>query len=496
MLIMLMCSIISRTLSFPSHSCWVSVHSQQPLYGIYTRASFTNFHNLTYHTKAKEDLKPSPCCNGWCQRTSRKSNRLLEERNLQQTGNRGQFISRLQQNDQQRPPASQSESGLLNSRVATGIPNAELAALIASIVDKQINRHCSNDQLARPSPLSTLQSFGSSPPPPPQDGGKNTTCQLPTSSLQSSPAGNLPNTAVPSGLTASTALGSLSSPADFSDPAQVASLHPNFLQPSLTSHLTKATSSAITNGEYMDFATLLPMTSLLTDTIHSHLNLKVGDQGQTIPLPSSSKCPKITSVDQWLNAFAIYFAIIVWVYPSRAADLIAYQQLIRDVARKFPGMAWYVYDVEFRRRAFHNLPAKWGERDVQLYLDTFTGLPKLGYRSCGSTSRLSDNCPLSPRRSRNALTQSDLCYNFNKGRPCAHIPCPYQHRCNQPGCSAAHSGEEHTKLTHRKEDRPKSSQALAIPPEDTPMNLSQLTLPTPLTSTTLHPSFRATQIPQ
>ena len=224
----------------------------------------------------------------------------LGERHLQQTGNRRELISRLQQNEQHRPPASQPESGPSNSSVATGGPNAELAALIASIVDERMNRHCSNEQLARPSPPSTLQSLGSSPPPPPQDGGQNTTCQLqlPTSSLQSSPAGNLlPNTAVPSGLTTSSGLGSLSSPADFSDPAQVASLHPNFRQPSLASHLTKATSSAITNGEYVDFATLLPMTSLLTDIIHSHLNLKVGDQGLTIPLPSSSKRPKITYID-------------------------------------------------------------------------------------------------------------------------------------------------------------------------------------------------------
>ena len=272
----------------------------------------------------------------------------LGERHLQQTGNRRELISRLQQNEQHRPPASQPESGPSNSSVATGVPNAELAALIASIVDDRMNRHCSNDQLARPSPPSNLQSHGPSPPLPPQDGGQNTTCQVPTSSLRSSPAGNLlPNTAVPSGLTASSGLGSLSSPADFSDPAQVASLHPNFRQPSLASHLTKTTSSAITNGEYVDFATLLPMTSLLTDTIHSHLNLKVGDQGLTIPLPSSSKRPKITSIDRWLDAFAIYFAVIVSVYPSRAADLIAYQQLIRDAARKFPGMAWYVYDVEF-----------------------------------------------------------------------------------------------------------------------------------------------------
>ena len=202
---------------------------------------------------------------------------------------------------------------------------------------------------------------------------------------------------------------------------------------------------------------LLTMTSLLNDTIHSHLNLKVDDQGLTIHLPFSYKHPQITSIDRWLDAFAIYFAVMVPVYPSRAADLIAYQQLIRDEARTFPGMAWYVCDVKFRRCASHNLSAKWGERDVQLYLDTFTGLPKSGCRSCGSTDHLSDTCPLSPRRSRDALTQSDLCYNFNKGRPCARTPCPYQHRCNQLGCSAAHSGEDHTKLTRHREDRPKSS---------------------------------------
>ena len=39
---------------------------------------------------------------------------------------------------------------------------------------------------------------------------------------------------------------------------------------------------------------------------------------------------------------------------------------------------WYVYDVEFRPRASHNLSLNWEERDVQLYLDTFTGLPNSG----------------------------------------------------------------------------------------------------------------------
>jgi len=57
----------------------------------------------------------------------------LRERHIQQTGNRRQLISRLQQNEQQGPPAPQSESGPSNSSVATGVLNVELAALITSI---------------------------------------------------------------------------------------------------------------------------------------------------------------------------------------------------------------------------------------------------------------------------------------------------------------------------------------------------------------------------
>ena len=186
---------------------------------------------------------------------------MLGERHLQQTGNRRELISRLQHNEQQRPPASQSAGAQSNSSIATGVPHAELAALIASIVDERMNRQLIQDggassaQLTRPSPPSNLQdSLRSSPPPPPQDGGQNTTRQQ-QPSLQNPPTGNLPNTAISSGLLLLLVLVPLSSPVDFSDPAQVASLHANFRQPSLASHLTKATSTAITNGEYVDFAT-------------------------------------------------------------------------------------------------------------------------------------------------------------------------------------------------------------------------------------------------
>ena len=82
-----------------------------------------------------------------------------------------------------RLPASQSASAPSNSSIASSVPHAELAAVIASVVDERINRqliqdggtsNVGNAQLAGPSPPSNLQdSLRSSPPPPPQDGGQN-----------------------------------------------------------------------------------------------------------------------------------------------------------------------------------------------------------------------------------------------------------------------------------------------------------------------------------
>ncbi|CAH3179448.1 unnamed protein product, partial [Porites lobata] len=179
------------------------------------------------------------------------------------------------------------------------------------------------------------------------------------------------------------------------------------------------------------------MTSLLTDTIHSHLNVKEGDQGLTIPLPSSSKRPKITSIDLWLDAFAIYFAVIVSVYPSRAADLIAYQQLIRDAARKFPGMACggngTSSSTSIPSQASPNRDADLAAAPITslipaLYLLVGTGMP-LPNPTCATTLTKAD-----PVLAPHALTNTDL----------------------------------------------NRLQTLAIPPEDTPNYLSQLTPPTPI----------------
>ena len=192
--------------------------------------------------------------------------------------------------------------------------------------------------------------------------------------------------------------------------------------------------------------TAIPISSLLEEAWNSQLHLQVEAQGLTIPLPATSKRPKI------IDAFAIFSLVLFSIYPSCATMLIAYQQLIREAVMKFPGMAWYVYDIEFQCCASHNLSLNWGERDVQLSLDTFNDLPNSGCRTCSSSDHHADSCPLSHPRSRDLPTRSDLCYNFN-----ARSPYPNNHRCNKPGCSATHSGLDLSKLSRSRQDRPKSS---------------------------------------
>ena len=427
---------------------------------------------------------------------------LLAQHKLVQTGTRQQLISRLETHFNNSPAGAITVTDTSSS--ASPLPQEELAQIISSLIEEKLAaRQDGGQQHNQPVPNPHAGSLAMVPSlptrNPTQDGGQqtnNTTSpqafpafapshggqqqqqsaatlqqaflalnpssgrqqqqQSVATPLQAFPAFN------PSGDGQQQQQNTATPPPTFSafnpsDPVTVAALHPDFRHPSLASHLAKTTTTAITNGEYVDFATLLPISSLLEEARNSHLQLQYGTQGVTIPLPANSKRPKITSIDKWLDAFAIFSSVLVSVYPSRAAALIAYQQLIRDAARKFPGMAWYVYDVEFRRRASHNLSLNWGERDVQLYLDTFTGLPNSGCRTCSSSDHHADSCPLSPPRSRDTPTRSDLCYNFNNGRPCARTPCPYKHRCNQPGCNATHSGQDHSKLSRNKEDRHKSA---------------------------------------
>ena len=351
---------------------------------------------------------------------------MLSQRHLNQAGPRRILITRLRESDS---PATNT---------APQVPE-QLSAMIASMVEAKL-ANLNSSSTSEPFISPEIGPAQASPTQPTLTGATNLfPVQEPSVVPTLRPARSF--NGVQDGGPAALDLG---------NPEDVASIHRNYRLPSVASHLSNSQIAAITNGEYVDLASFLPFSSLLRDRVKSNLKLQVGNEGLTIPLPSSAQRPKITSIDSWLDAFAIYSSVILYSYPSHGVDLISYRQLIRESARKFPGMTWYVYEVEFRRRASHNLSKKWRERDFQLYLDTFTGLPKSTLcKSCSSSDHFTGACPLSPRsKDSPGPNHADLCYNFNKGVPCARTPYRYRHQCNKPGCSAAHPGKDHYDLSN------------------------------------------------
>ena len=100
----------------------------------------------------------------------------------------------------------------------------------------------------------------------------------------------------------------------------------------------------------MDLASLLPLSSLLRDhvTANSQLKLQVGNEGLLYPSHPRLSAPKLLGLTDSSMLFPFTRLYSSPLTHPGGVDLFAYQQLIRESASKFPGMAWYLYDMEFR----------------------------------------------------------------------------------------------------------------------------------------------------
>ena len=76
-----------------------------------------------------------------------------------------------------------------------------------------------------------------------------------------------------------------------------------------------------------------------------------------------TKQPKrklITNIEEWSTAFSTYMAVMVEQFPQRSLELIEYFRIIRYAANSTPGLAWVVYDNQFRIQAANDHDIYWG----------------------------------------------------------------------------------------------------------------------------------------
>lgn len=210
----------------------------------------------------------------------------------------------------------------------------------------------------------------------------------------------------------------------------------------------------IRNWEYIDLAELLPAASTPpTDVAPARFSLFPGCE------VVRQKKRQITSIADWVQAFAVYMAAIVSEHPSATLELLAYMLTIIKASQQYDGLYWRSYDTNYRITAAASGNRQWSKLDTDLYTRFFTGRAKpiASCSVCDSTSHQATDCPhdLSGRKFANRKRDagkyplgstpaakrkqwpSEVCAEYNARGACAFgSRCKFKHVCGD--CSGDH----------------------------------------------------------
>ena len=187
---------------------------------------------------------------------------MLSQRHLNQTGPRRVLITRLQESDS---PATNT---------APQVPD-QLAAMIASIVEAKLANLNGSRSTSEPVVPPEIEPPQASPSQPTSTGAPSLVPVHDPWVVPTLPPAQPFSGGQDGGQTA----------LDLGNPEAVASIHRNYRLPSVANHLSNSQIAAITNGEYVDLASLLPFSSLLRDRVNSNFKASGGKRGPYYPTP-------------------------------------------------------------------------------------------------------------------------------------------------------------------------------------------------------------------
>lgn len=231
-------------------------------------------------------------------------------------------------------------------------------------------------------------------------------------------------------------------------------------------------------------AELLP-SSVQTGQGNDQFSLTL-DHRSHINIIPTSRPKKITSIEGWSTAFIRFVAIYAEKFPTHTPDLMKYFEIVRDIASRRPGLAWQVYDIQFRLlKAQSNLP--WHIMHYELWLKACTEpLPSHGqYRPYTGTGRpqsfhhppFPNNRPWQKPRAPATTSQprfwTKTCWPYNRGE-CQSTNCTLPHICGF--CKGSHSAGQCTYTS-----REQAAQSLLGQPQGRPNQLRQSTGKPPTT---------------
>ncbi len=175
------------------------------------------------------------------------------------------------------------------------------------------------------------------------------------------------------------------------------------------------------------------------------------------------KQPAIGEFQTWSQCFAIYAAVLVTRYPTRAQSLFLYSALIARLSKKFRYPSWIVYDITFRQEAAYTGTANWAKVDCSIHTQCFTGMSLCEEGWCAlctaldhtrATCPYEDDQPAQNGKRRPVTTPRTplTCRKWNRHH---YMNCPHGDQCVYAHvCSMCHSVEHGMIKCRRKPDQP------------------------------------------
>ena len=201
----------------------------------------------------------------------------------------------------------------------------------------------------------------------------------------------------------------------------------------------------ILRAEYVDMA------ELLRDNMEAEKRRMMVEgstnQGHFANRPSRREVPDVLS---WLQCFTLYAAVVASEYPGKMRELLAYQAMIINEARRSGGRGWLLYDTAFRQQIVSFEAVDFSKINQSLYSTTILVYGSVKPRFCPDymmADHAHEDCALHPNRSLPVVQMRDLegrqrgqeprrkrgrigpCYAWNEGK-CHYQQCRYEHLCS------------------------------------------------------------------
>ena len=174
------------------------------------------------------------------------------------------------------------------------------------------------------------------------------------------------------------------------------------------------TRAKIVAGEFVNLSMLLKQSLDPNDTQGN--TFQINSSGDLVLKPKQG--PKITNMEQWLDAFLPFSSIYLAVHSNKAQQIIKYISDIRLFASK--GGNFIKYDEQFRLRLALDKSLDWDKIDSELWLQ-YSMQSKQGTQLGGNNQQ-----------------GHNLCYTYNFQGACFKQGCPYAHLCLKANCHKQH----------------------------------------------------------